>query len=143
VHERSGWEAMRALLPPRERRGLVFIDPPFESRDEFDVLADSLAQAHRRFANGMFAAWYPVKGLAPVREFFAKVKARPIRDVIAIEVSLRAPLDPGRLNGCGLLVINPPYQFEERACQVGRALVDCLGRNEDGAMISFHRLADE
>jgi 23S rRNA (adenine2030-N6)-methyltransferase len=134
---------MRGLLPPGEKRGLVFIDPPFESRDEFAVLADSLTHAYRRFANGVFAAWYPVKGLAPVRDFFANIKDRPIRDVVAVELSLRTPLDPGRLNGCGLLVINPPYQFEERARLVGQAILDVLGRKEDGAMITFHRLAGE
>jgi 23S rRNA (adenine2030-N6)-methyltransferase len=143
VHERSGWEALRALLPPVEKRGLVFVDPPFEDRDEFGVLAGSLGQAHRRFANGIFAAWYPVKGLAPVRDFFADIRARQIRDTIAVELFIRAPLDPGRLNGCGLLVINPPYQFEERARQLGQAIIDSLGKNEDGSMITIHRLASE
>jgi 23S rRNA (adenine2030-N6)-methyltransferase len=91
----------------------------------------------------VFAAWYPVKGLAPIRDFFADLKGRPLRDVIAVEICLRPPLDPGRLNGCGLLVINPPYQFEARACQLGQAILDSLGGNKDGAMITFHRLASE
>ncbi len=143
VHERSGWEALGSLLPPKQKRGLVFIDPPFEQRDEFATLADGLARGHRRFGHGVFAAWYPIKQLAAVRGFLDTMRMQPIRDIVAIELYLREQLDPGRLNGCGLLVINPPYQFEEQARQLAAAVLDGLGAAEPGAHTGVIRIADE
>ncbi len=143
VHQRSGWEALGSLLPPKEKRGLVLIDPPYEDRDEFSVLMDGLTRGHRRFAHGIFAAWYPIKQLAAVRGFLDTMRMSQIRDMVCAELYLREPLDPSRLNGCGLLVINPPYQFEERARQIAAAVLDGLGANETGARTDVIRIADE
>jgi 23S rRNA (adenine2030-N6)-methyltransferase len=141
VHHRDAWEAMRGLLPPAERRGLVFIDPPYEAADEFSRLAGALREGHARFATGMFAAWYPIKHRAPVREFHATMRA--LRDVVVGELWLREPLDPARLNGCGLLLVNPPYRFETEALLILRALLSRLGAGEPGAGVSMERLSDE
>ncbi len=143
VHERSGWEALGALIPPKENRGLVFIDPPFESRDEFFTLAGGLCQGHGRFGHGIFAAWYPIKQMATVRGFHATLAQCGIRDIVAVELYVRATTDPGRLNGCGLLAINPPYQFEARARAIATAVLEGVGDGEPGAGISVIRLADE
>lgn len=143
VHRRSGWEALGALLPPEQRRGLVFVDPPFEAPDEFSTLADGLARGHRRFAHGVFAAWYPIKQLAAVRAFIAVVGASAIRDVVAVELTLRAPTDPGRLNGCGLLVVNPPFGFQDDARRIAEALLPGLDAHEPGAGARVIRVADE
>jgi len=143
VHARSGWEALGALLPPKEKRGLVLVDPPFEDAAEFSILARGLCHGHRRFARGIFAAWYPIKQLASVRSFLAEMKASCIRDIIAVELWLRAPVDASRLNGCGLLVINPPFQFEFRARQIATAVLSGLGSNESGARTEIARIADE
>lgn len=115
VHKRSGWEALGGMLPPREKRGLVFIDPPFEVRDEFSLLVDGLRMGHGRFGHGVFAAWYPIKQMAAVRSFHASLVSSCIRNVIALELHLRDTTNPERLNGCGLIVINPPYLFEDQA----------------------------
>jgi 23S rRNA (adenine2030-N6)-methyltransferase len=143
VHERSGWEALGALLPPKEKRALVFVDPPFEARDEFFVLADGLRRSHGRFGHGVFAAWYPVKQMAAVREFHASLASSGIRDIIAVELHLRDTTNPDRLNGCGLIVINPPYQFESQARSIADAVLDGVGDNEIGAGTAVIRLADE
>jgi 23S rRNA (adenine2030-N6)-methyltransferase len=143
VHERDGYEAMTALLPPPERRGLVVVDPPYEAIDEFTVLAARLQAAHARFATGVFAAWYPVKGRAPVRAFQTAMQESGVRDVVAVELLLREPLDAARLNGCGLLVINPPWQFEDAARDILAALLARLGHGEPGAGVAVLRLADE
>jgi 23S rRNA (adenine2030-N6)-methyltransferase len=140
VHQRDGWQALKALLPPVQKRGLVFIDPPYENPDEFTRLADGLAVARLRFPAGVLAAWYPIKHRAPVRAFFTGL---PSRDVIAAELLLRAPLDLTRLNGCGLLVVNPPYQFEQIAETILRALLPLLGNGEAGEAATVTRLADE
>jgi 23S rRNA (adenine2030-N6)-methyltransferase len=143
VHHRDGWEALSALLPPAERRGLVLIDPPYEATDEFDRLMNGLRTGHARFATGVFAAWYPIKHRAPSRRFLTAVADSRLRDVLAAELWLRAPLDPARLNGCGLLVINPPFRFEEEAPAILAALLDRLGGRETGEGTALTRLTDE
>jgi 23S rRNA (adenine2030-N6)-methyltransferase len=143
VHQRDGYEALGALLPPQERRGLVLIDPPYEAVDEFDRVVAGLVTAHGRFPGGVLAAWYPMKHRAPVRAFQAAVRAMGIRDVVAAELWLREPVDPGRLNGCGLLVVNPPWRFEDEARPMLEALLGALGDGEAGAGAGVTRIADE
>ena len=143
VHERSGWEALTGLLPPKEKRGLVFIDPPFEARDEFHTLAEGLVRGHARFGNGVFAAWYPIKQMAAVRGFHADLRSSGLRDIVAVELHLRDVTDPDRLNGCGLAVVNPPYRFEEQAASIAHAVLGGVGDSEAGAGTQVLRLADE
>lgn len=126
VHRRDGWEALNALLPPKERRGLVLLDPPFEDPQEFSRLAHALAAAQARFRSGVFAAWYPVKHRAPVRGFHTMLQQSGIPDMVAAELLLREPVDPTRLNGCGLVVVNPPFPFEQAAPGILAALLDRL-----------------
>jgi 23S rRNA (adenine2030-N6)-methyltransferase len=143
IHERSGWEALGGLLPPRETRGLVFIDPPFEARDEFFLLADGIRRGHGRFRHGVFAAWYPIKQTAAVRGFQASLMSLGIRDIVAVELRLRETTNPDRLNGCGLSVINPPYQFGDRARLIADTILAGIGDEEPGAGTGVLRLTDE
>jgi len=115
VHRRDAYEALRALTPFPERRGLVLLDPPFEQDGEFDRLAAGLAEANRRFRAAILAAWYPIKHRTPVRAFHDAIRASTMRDTIAAELWLREPTDPTLLNGCGMLIVNPPYGFPEQA----------------------------
>ena len=142
LHHRDAYEALGALLPPRERRGLVLIDPPYEAADELARLADGLRRGHARFPEGVFAAWYPIKHRAPIRAFHADMAASNIRDIVAAELWLRDPLDPTRLNGCGMLVINPPYRFEQEIPPLLAALLAGFA-GEDGAGASVTRIAPE
>lgn len=139
VHRRDGWEALGALLPPAERRGLVLIDPPFEQPDEFATLAAGLGRAHARFATGTLAAWYPIKHRALVRGFHAALREAGIPDIVAVELLRHEPADPGRLNGSGLVVVNPPWRFEQEAAPILAALARGFG----GPGGSIERLADE
>jgi 23S rRNA (adenine2030-N6)-methyltransferase len=143
VHQRSGWEALGALLPPKEKRGLSFVDPPFEAGDEFLTLLEGLRRGHDRFGHGIFAAWYPIKQMAAVRGLHAGLESSGIRDIVAVELYLRATTNPDRLNGCGLAVINPPYEFERQARLVADAVLEGLGNNEAGTGTAVIRLADE
>ncbi len=140
VHQRDAYEGLNGLLPPKEKRGLVFIDPPYEDPREFTRLAAALMHAHARFGTGVLAAWYPIKGRAPVRAFFDSL---PLRDVISVELLLREPLDTSRLNGCGVLIVEPPYRFEDDALPILEALLAKLGRREAGEAVTITRLADE
>jgi 23S rRNA (adenine2030-N6)-methyltransferase len=140
VHYRDGYEALTALLPPVEKRGLILIDPPFERADEFAVLAGALEAAWRKFRHGVYAAWYPVKHRPPVRAFFDDLVGRDIRDMIVAEFLRRQPVDPGTLNGCGLVIINPPYRFRDQAEAILAALAEAIGIEDGGIAVS--RLAD-
>ncbi len=142
VHRRDAWEALRALTPFPERRGLVLIDPPFEQEGEFERLVAALAEVNHRFRAGILAAWYPVKHRAPVRDFHDALRASGIRDILAAEMWLREPTDPRRLNGSGLLVVNPPFGFEAAAGGILRALLEALG-TEAGAGFAVTRVATE
>ncbi len=141
THLRDGYEAMRAFLPPRERRGLVLIDPPYEAPDEFARLTDALRQGCSRFPSGVFAAWYPIKHRAPARAFHAAVAEAGIRDVVAAELLLREPIDPERLNGCGLLVVNPPWRFMEEVEPILATLAAIFAADE-GA-VRLVRISEE
>ncbi len=143
VHRRDGYEALSALTPPAARRGLVLIDPPYESPEEFDRVTNGLVTAHGRFPGGILAAWYPVKHRAPVRAFHAALRDTGMRDIVCAEFLLREPLDPARLNGCGLLVINPPWRFEDEIPPILAALLAALGDGEPSAGANVERLADE
>lgn len=142
VHRRDAWEALRALTPFPERRGLVLIDPPFEQEDEFTRLIRAIAEVNHRFRAGILAAWYPLKHRAPVRDFHDALRATPVRDVVAAEMWLREPTDPRRLNGSGLVVVNPPFGFEAAAEALLAALLAALGP-EEGAGVSVRRIIPE
>ncbi|TLU73685.1 23S rRNA (adenine(2030)-N(6))-methyltransferase RlmJ [Lichenicoccus roseus] len=144
VHARDGWTAIEALLPPRTaRRGLTLIDPPFEQPGEFDRIVAAIGAARRRFAAGVVAAWYPIKHRAPVRDMQDRLRAGGEPDLICAELLLRPPLDPSRLNGCGLLVASPPWGFEAAAAAILDAIADRLGRDESAAHGSVTRLTPE
>jgi 23S rRNA (adenine2030-N6)-methyltransferase len=141
VHERDGYLALRAFLPPPERRALILIDPPFERGDEFSTLATQLIAAWEKFPTGVYAAWYPIKHRAPVRQFFETLQLSKLRDTVATSFWQREPVDPARLNGSGLVIINPPFGFEEMVVPVLSSLVDTLGESSSG--YSCERLIDE
>jgi 23S rRNA (adenine2030-N6)-methyltransferase len=122
VRQADGYHALKAMLPPAERRGLMLIDPPFEAADEFEKLARAVKQALRRFAIGCYAIWYPIKDEEAVAGFIAGLAG-----LKAMTLELRLPLSAdGKLSACGLAVINPPWKFEEAMAEalpwVGSAL---------------------
>ena len=141
VHHRDGYEAIAALLPPQHRRGLILIDPPYEQPGEFDRVAQALATGAARFDHGIYAAWYPIKHRSPVHAFHQSLQNAALTDIVAAELWLREPTDPARLNGCGLIVRNPPFGFLEEATPILEALRDTLG--EPGAGCALLRLTDE
>ena len=146
IHHRNGYEALRALLPPKDlKRGLVLIDPPFEKLDDFTQCAEAISLIRNRFRAGIVAVWYPIKHRPPVRAFHNALKDAGIRDILACEFLLRPALDPSRLNGCGMLVVNAPFGFEEDAARVLNALKLGLATDdpEDDMQVHIERLVEE
>lgn len=109
IHHMDGYVAVKALLPPPERRGVVLIDPPFEVKDEHERLLTALRRIRRRWATAMILVWYPIKGMEPIERLYEALRAEGGVETLAVELMLRPPVDPFRLNGSGLIVINPPW----------------------------------
>jgi 23S rRNA (adenine2030-N6)-methyltransferase len=125
----DGWIALKSLLPPKERRGIVLIDPPFEEEGELRRLADGLSEGLRRFATGVYLAWYPIKDPKPVARFLAALAASAKPPLLGVELLLRHPADTERLNGCGLIVANPPHTLRDALAGV---LPELASRLADG-----------
>ncbi|HEX4158262.1 MAG TPA: 23S rRNA (adenine(2030)-N(6))-methyltransferase RlmJ [Rhizomicrobium sp.] len=126
----DGYARLAALLPPRERRGVILIDPPYEADDEFARVGDLLALAHSRFATGIYVAWYPIKSPAAIDALYGELGANGVAPVLRLEIETgRAPdADKERLSAAGLLVINPPFGFDEEMRSVAAVLAPLLGR---------------
>ena len=110
----DAWTAMKSLLPPKERRGVVLVDPPFEEPGEFHRLADGLRDATRRFETGIYLLWYPIKDPKRIRSFRARLADLGIGKLAVAELWIRKPVNPDLLNGCGLAIVNPPYLLGEK-----------------------------
>ncbi len=115
IERGDGFERLRAWLPPRERRALTFIDPPYEeSRQDFERVLAAIVDALQRFSTGVYAAWYPIKDEREVRswhELFAQAVAA---ETLVSELWLYPRDSKVALNGSGMLIVNPPYQVDER-----------------------------
>jgi 23S rRNA (adenine2030-N6)-methyltransferase len=129
ISELDGWTALKALLPPPERRGLVLIDPPFEQEGEFQRMEEGLVEAHRRFAGGVYLFWYPVKNVTDVENFTKRLKKLAIPKILRVEFHLERPHAEGPLAGCGLIAVNPPWTFESEMRAILPALSASLQRN--------------
>lgn len=129
VQNRSGYEAVKALLPPPERRGLVFIDPPYERKDEAQALGRALSHGMRRWATGIYCLWYPVKDRL-IGDFLAgQVVAAGYPKALRIEL-LPYRYDGIRLAGSGIIICNTPWRLAERAEQLCSELASRLGEGE-------------
>jgi 23S rRNA (adenine2030-N6)-methyltransferase len=126
VIEQDGWLAPKALLPPKERRGLILIDPPFEERADYDRLVEALAVGYRRWSSGVFLLWYPVKDPATVQRFHRRIAELGIAKCLTVEATWR-PLDGERLSGAGLVTVNAPYTLAGACRAAARPLWDALG----------------
>jgi len=115
VHERDGYAALAALVPPKERRGLVLIDPPFEAQEgEFRAIEKALASAYARWPTGIYAIWYPIKLREQTRPFHRWFGSNGIKKTLVVELLRQDDDSALRLNGCGMIIVNPPWQFERQ-----------------------------
>jgi len=122
VHLMDGYQALKAFLPPHERRGLVFVDSSFDRAREFARLTDGFVAAHRKFATGVYALWYPLMDAPSMQAFEHRVVASGIRKILQIELAVAAAGWSGKMRGSGVLVANPPFGFAD----IARAIVEWL-----------------
>ncbi len=112
VTELDGWLSLGAHLPPKEKRGLILVDPPFELENEYQRLADGLNKAYRRFSTGTYCLWYPLKKGAPIKDFYERLQSFDIPKMLCAELSVKSDRLDG-LSGSGLIIVNPPYTLKE------------------------------
>lgn len=135
VHRRDGYEAIRGLLPPSPRAGLVLIDPPYESAGDFPKVVEALRLARRRWPEGALAAWYPIKDRRELGGFYRALGGIDPEGVLRAELSIRPDDNAAGLNGCGMVVANAPWGLAESWRPLVAELAEALG--EKGA----HRAA--
>jgi 23S rRNA (adenine2030-N6)-methyltransferase len=124
----DGWNALRGNVPPKERRGLVLIDPPFEEKDEFATLEAELIAAHRKWPTGIYALWYPVKDRRAVENLLAGLTAAGIGRLLRLEIDVDRPEAAGGLSATGMLLVNPPWMLADEARILLPALTERLAQ---------------
>jgi 23S rRNA (adenine2030-N6)-methyltransferase len=124
----DAWFAIKSLLPPPERRGVILIDPPFEATDEFDKLAQSIGHALQRFANGVYIIWYPVKNQEAANNMVASVCTLGCRKVLDVRLAISEPFAGLGLTKTGVLILNPPFSLRAELEVVLPSLVACLAQ---------------
>lgn len=112
VAEDDAYHALRAYLPPKENRGLVLLDPPYEQPNEFSRLHEGLMFAVQRWPNGVYCAWYPLKAGDESHALHAGLVRAGLRKLLISEIWLRPVDAPVGLNGSGLILVNPPWQLD-------------------------------
>ena len=135
VHNGEGWHVPRALLPTREKRLLMLIDPPFEKPDELERCVQALTEAHSRMRQAIVAIWYPIKDERQLKRFYQGLSKSNAPKMLRAELYVHPADDAGRLAGSGLVISNPPWGLEDELKQLLPWLANTLAQSQGG-----HRL---
>jgi 23S rRNA (adenine2030-N6)-methyltransferase len=128
----DGWTALTAYVPPKERRGLVLIDPPFEQAGEFTRLADGVVAAHRKWATGSFLLWYPIKDRREPDALARRLQRSGIGKILRAELTVARLGETDRLIGNGLILVNPPWLLERELAALLPGLAQLLSPAQTG-----------
>ncbi|MDQ6974876.1 MAG: 23S rRNA (adenine(2030)-N(6))-methyltransferase RlmJ, partial [Mariprofundaceae bacterium] len=128
-HQRDAYEALRAFLPPKEKRGLVFLDPSFENKLEYQLVAKAIADIHPHFQAGVYVIWYPILPAGRELDLFRTFKKSTVRNILRIE--MRGDFPDMQMQGSGLLIINPPWHAQA-AMQASLAWIHVHLLGKDG-----------
>lgn len=138
VMARDGYGAVKALVPPKERRGLVLVDPPYEAQDEeYPRILQALREGLERWPTGTYAVWYPIKRARTLQPFFRKAATLPCKSVLRIELLVRPDDSQLQLNGSGMLVVNPPWTLAGELAPALPVLARLLGERDASSNIEW------
>jgi 23S rRNA (adenine2030-N6)-methyltransferase len=126
----DAYECIRATIPPKERRGLVLIDPPFEEKNEFETLIRQMREWKKRWATGVFLLWYPIKAVSPTDALKAEAAALGLPRTWCVETLIYPRGRALSLNGCGLILFNAPFTVPEAVETALPALADAMRLHE-------------
>ncbi len=114
IYKQDGFQRLKASLPPKERRGLVLIDPPYELAREYRDVVTAIAQSHKRWATGIYAIWYPVVNRHDIEDMIEGLAGLGIRKILQIELGVSADTNERGMTASGMIVINPPWKLESQ-----------------------------
>jgi 23S rRNA (adenine2030-N6)-methyltransferase len=138
----DGYAALKAFLPPEERRGLVLIDPPYESLDELKTMLRAFAEAYLRWPTGIYLIWYPIRSAAQRSMVHQRFEALDIPKILHADLAIH-PDDAGvGLAGSGLMMINPPFGADEHLRAAYTAIHEALAAAGSG-YVEVDRLTPE
>ena len=129
----DGYTGLGAFVPPKERRGLVLIDPPFERSDEYKAMFAAFLSAYAKWPTGIYALWHPIKSPSETKVFYDAFAKASVRRASRLEICVGG--DASRLNACGLVVVNPPYGFVEDARAILGLLSSRLAQGEGAGFV--------
>ena len=130
THQRDGYEALKSLVPPKEKRGLVLIDPPYEGQEaEYKQLEKTIKASLQRWPTGVFAVWYPIKLRSQVQPFLRWLPRSGAKRVLRVELLVRPDDSPLRLNGSGIAILNAPWKFDEVVRESVRSMARLLSKD--------------
>lgn len=131
VEQQDGFQQLKALLPPPERRGLVLIDPPYEIKTDYERVVKAVAEGVKRFATGIYAIWYPVVSRAQIDALEQGFKASGVKRILLAELNVQADSDEYGMTGSGMIVVNPPWQLDDKLAEALPFLTDVLGQSAE------------
>lgn len=116
VHHRDGFEGLVALLPPTPRRGLVLVDPPYELKEDYFRVVETLKKAQKRWATGIYAIWYPILGREAdrSRDMLSAIAKAGLGDVLVAELEVAGQTPDWGMNGSGMVIVSPPWLLDEQ-----------------------------
>lgn len=112
IYKQDGFARLKASLPPKERRGLVLIDPPYELAKEYRDVVQAIAQSHKRWSTGIYAIWYPVVNRCDIEDMLEGLANLGIRKILQIELGVAPDTNQHGMTASGMIVINPPWKLE-------------------------------
>lgn len=143
VDEADGFAGLQALLPPPDRRALVLIDPSYEVKSDYQLLVKQIVQAHKRFATGTYAIWYPVVLRQRIDDLELALKKSGIKNIQLMEFGLHADHPEYGMTSSGMIVINPPWTLWAAMEETLPWLVDNLNTEEGDAFYRLEQLVPE
>ena len=132
IRQEDGFKACRALLPPIERRGLILIDPPYEIKHDYQRVAETLIEAHRRFATGCYLIWYPVVDRSRIERLRKTLATSGIRRILLLELGIEADTHGHGMTASGMILVNPPWQLAAEMTPALDFLARLLGYDGQG-----------
>ena len=136
IQTADGFGALKALLPPPPRRALVLIDPPYEDKQDYQRVVSALREGLKRFANGIYAVWYPQLQRDEARRLPEQFKQLPVKSWLHVAFSVQAPGEEGYgMHGSGMFIINPPWLLQGVLQEVMPYLASVLGQNGEGSFV--------
>ncbi|MCD6039053.1 MAG: rlmJ [Gammaproteobacteria bacterium] len=137
VHLGDGYQGLKAFLPPKERRSLILIDPPYERPNEFIDIVVMLLAALKRFSSGVYAIWYPIKNRTTINLFYQDLKKAIQQSILIAELNIYSTNSSLLLDGCGMAIVNPPWQLDQQIFEYLPWLWNLLSVHQQGGYRVF------